>query len=62
MCFQKLKQVIHKGINLQNIQMHEQYVQKLNHINNIYKWQVKNKYITNNSKHNNQTKKQSLVH
>jgi hypothetical protein len=37
MCFQKLKEVIHKGINLENIQMHEQYVQKLNHINNIYK-------------------------
>jgi hypothetical protein len=56
-CFQKLKQMMHEGINLHNIQMHEQYVQKLNHINNIYKWHIENKYRPNNSKHNNQIKK-----
>jgi hypothetical protein len=61
-CFQKLKQMMHEGINLHNIQMHEQYVQKLNHINNIYKWHIENKYRPNNLKHNNQIKKQSLVH
>jgi len=42
--------------------MHEQYVQRFKHINNSYKRHVENKHRPNKLKHNNQTKKQSLVH
>jgi hypothetical protein len=45
-----------------NYTMHEQYVKRFKHINNSYKRHVENKHRPNKLKHNNQTKKQSLVH